>query len=233
MYKRTPRILLYEEVINQILTLIKDGMWKPDDKIPNENELSANFEVSRNTIREALKVLEHLKIIISRPGRGTFVSESSAQNIQVLELIDTFREKSTYDSLMDTRIIIEPELTYRAALEISEKEILRLEKIIENSFTAIEEGNFLTATVGFSFHMELAKISKNELLWKFLESITLELVSLRKVTMKEHDKEDLLNELTEHKKIFNLVKLNKAKEARNAMYQHLKNAQQSLNESNQ
>lgn len=233
MYKRTPRILLYEEVINQILTLIKDGMWKPDDKIPNENELSANFEVSRNTIREALKVLEHLKIIISRPGRGTFVSESSAQNIQVLELIDTFREKSTYDSLMDTRIIIEPELTYRAALEISEKEILRLEKIIENSFTAIEEGNFLTATVGFSFHMELAKISKNELLWKFLESITLELVSLRKVTMKEHDKEDLLNELTEHKKIFNLVKLNKAKEAKNAMYQHLKNAQQSLNESNQ
>lgn len=232
MYKPTPRILLYEEVINQILTLIKDGKWNSGEKIPNENELSANFGVSRNTIREALKVLEHLKILISKPGRGTFVLKNSAQNIQVLELIDTFREKSTYQSLMDTRIIIEPELTYRAALEASDKEILNLEKIIEDSFTAIEEGKFLTSTVGFNFHMQLAKISKNEILWKFLESITLELVSLRKVTMKGHDKEDLLKELNEHKDIFNKVKLNKADEAKNAMYQHLKNAQNSLKESN-
>lgn len=228
MYKLAPRSMLYEEVINQILTFIKDGKWLAGEKIPNENELSKHFGVSRNSIREALKVLEHLKIISSRAGRGTFVLEDSIQNIQVMELVNTLREKSTYASLMDTRLIIEPELTYRAALEATEEEIQNLENIIAVSINAIEEGNYFTNTVGFSFHMELAKISKNEILYKFLESITLELLSLRQEIMKEHDKKDLLKEINEHKIIFNHVKFKKPEDAKNAMYQHLKNAESHL-----
>lgn len=232
MYKPTPRTMLYEEVINQILTLIKDGIWTAGEKIPTENELSKHFQVSRNSIREALKVLEHLKIISSKAGTGTFVLEDSAQNIQVLELIDTLREESTYESLMDTRMIIEPELTYRAALSATDEEINNLEEVIENSLEAVENGDYLTSTVGFSFHMALAKMSKNIILWKFLESITLELISLRKVIMKKHNKDDLLKEISEHKKIFTHIKNKQPDEAKAAMYEHLKNAQSHLHDMN-
>lgn len=231
MYKQTERTMLYEEVIDQILSLIKDKKWEANEKIPNENQLSKYFGVSRNSIREALKVLEHLKIIESKAGIGTFVLENSIQNIQALELINTFRDHSTYESLIDTRIVIEPELAYRAALEATENEINNLEEIIANSIVAIKEGNYFTSTVGFGFHMEVSSISRNQILKKFLQSITLELLSLRKVTMKDHNSEDLLREINEHKIIFKYIKLKQPDKAKNAMYQHLKNAEKSLKES--
>ncbi|WP_394121282.1 FadR/GntR family transcriptional regulator [Planococcus donghaensis] len=228
MYKLPPRNLIYQDVLNQILTLIKNGEWIAGDRIPTETELSKIFQVSRNSIREALKILEHLKIISSKAGSGTHVLEESFQNIQMLELVDTLRQKSTYESLMDTRLIIEPELAYRAALKANEKDIKKLENIIIVSINQINDEEYFTPTVGFSFHMELAKIADNEIIWKFLESITLELLSLRKVIMNKHNKEDLLKELDEHKEIFGFIKSNNPEQAKIAMYNHLKKAQNHL-----
>lgn len=232
MYKPPSRTMLYEDVINQILSLIKEGKWTAGEKIPTEVELSKHFQVSRNSMREALKVLEHLNIIISKAGNGTYVVEKSAQNIQVLELIDTLRDKSSYESLMDTRMIIEPELTYRAAAEATGEEIENLEKIIAISLKAVEEKDYFTSTIGFSFHMAIAKISKNIIMWKFLESITLELMSLRKVIMKNHSDEDLLREIHDHQVICDYIKNKQPEEAKNAMFQHLKNAEKLLKEYN-
>lgn len=228
MYKLPPRNLIYQDVLNQMLALIKTGEWVAGERIPTETELSKVFQVSRNSIREALKILEHLKIISSKAGSGTHVLEESFQNIQMLELINTLRQKSTYESLMETRLIIEPELAYRAALKATEEDIVNLESIIEVSIDQISEGTYFTPTVGFSFHMELAKIADNEILWKFLESITLELLSLRKVLMDKHNKEDLLHEIDEHKTIFKFIKSCNPDQAKAAMYDHLKNAQKHL-----
>lgn len=228
MYKLPSRNLIYQDVLNQILNLIKNGEWVPGNRIPTETELAKIFQVSRNSIREALKILEHLKIISSKAGSGTHVLEESFQNIQMLELVNTFRQKSTYESLMDTRLIIEPELAYRAALRATEEDIENLENIIEISINQINEGIYFTPTVGFSFHMELAKIANNEILWKFLESITLELLSLRKVIMNKHNKEDLLNEINEHKEIFEFIKSKNPEQAKKTMQDHLKNAQSNL-----
>ncbi|MTD30761.1 FadR/GntR family transcriptional regulator [Planomicrobium sp. YIM 101495] len=231
MYKLPSRNLIYQDVLNQIITLIKNGEWVAGDRIPTETELAKVFQVSRNSIREALKILEHLNIISSKAGSGTHVLEESHQNIQKMEFINILRQNSTYESLMDTRLIIEPELTYRAALNATEKDIKNLEIIIETSIDQIKNGTYYTPTVGFSFHMELAKIANNEILWKFLESITLELLGLRKVIMDNHDLQDLLGEIEEHKTIFGFIKSASAEEAKKAMYHHLKNAQSHLTES--
>jgi len=82
--------MIYQDVLNQILNLIKNGEWLAGDRIPTEIELSKVFQVSRNSIREALKILEHQKIISSKAGSGTHVLEDSFQNIQMLELISFF-----------------------------------------------------------------------------------------------------------------------------------------------
>lgn len=224
MYKPSSRVMLYEDVINQMMTLIKKGKWQPGEKIPTENELSEYFQVSRNSIREAMKVLTHLKILNSKAGSGTFIFKDAVQSIQVLELNNTIREKSTYKSIMDTRLIIEPELVYRAALSATPNEISQLEKIINESMETINSGTYSKSTVGFSFHMEIARISKNEILFKFLESITLELMNVREATMQSHSKADLVEEINGHKQIFNYIKNNEPEKAKEAMYSHLKNA---------
>jgi GntR family transcriptional regulator len=55
---------------------IEDGHFKPDEKLPSENELAKKFDVSRVTIRRALQSLESEQVIYRCQGLGSFVSDS-------------------------------------------------------------------------------------------------------------------------------------------------------------
>ena len=54
----------FEEIINQIKANIEEGRLKRGDKLPTERALAAQFQVSRNTVREALRTLEISGFII-------------------------------------------------------------------------------------------------------------------------------------------------------------------------
>lgn len=64
---------LYHQVKTLILREIEAGRWKPDAQLPTEDELSARFEVSKITVRQALRELATLGFIRREQGRGTFV----------------------------------------------------------------------------------------------------------------------------------------------------------------
>ena len=64
---------LYHQVKTLLLHDIEAGRWKPDDRLPTENELIRRFQVSRITVRHALRELEQLGYIRREQGRGTFV----------------------------------------------------------------------------------------------------------------------------------------------------------------
>jgi GntR family transcriptional regulator len=58
---------------------IRTGLFKPGDQVPTEPQLMARFEVSRTTVRRALRDLETMGLIVRRPGRGSFVSEPAVE----------------------------------------------------------------------------------------------------------------------------------------------------------
>ena len=60
-------------MIHVIRQNIKNDIWKVDEKIPTEPELVQGLGVSRNTIREAIKILEYLGVLEVKQGLGTFV----------------------------------------------------------------------------------------------------------------------------------------------------------------
>ncbi len=64
---------LYHQVKSQLLKEIESGHWRPDARLPTEDELSARFKVSKVTVRQALRDLSHLGYIRREQGRGTFV----------------------------------------------------------------------------------------------------------------------------------------------------------------
>ncbi|MFB1050203.1 GntR family transcriptional regulator [Paraliobacillus sp. JSM ZJ581] len=69
---QTPRYLV---VIEQIKTKIKEGELEPGERLPSETDFSKALRVSRNTLREALRILEEENIIIRKHGVGTFVNK--------------------------------------------------------------------------------------------------------------------------------------------------------------
>ena len=71
----------FEEIIKQVQGRIQDGSIKKGDRLPSERELAAQFEVSRNTVREAMRTLEISGYITLRRGAagGAFVTDSEPQ----------------------------------------------------------------------------------------------------------------------------------------------------------
>jgi GntR family transcriptional regulator len=66
----TPR---YEEIANDLKTQILAGDLRPGQQLPTEKELAAEYDAARNTIRDAVNRLKSLRLLETRPGKGTFV----------------------------------------------------------------------------------------------------------------------------------------------------------------
>ncbi|MEN8173589.1 MAG: ThiF family adenylyltransferase [Chloroflexota bacterium] len=79
--KPIPRISLTNSVSAKLASSILDGSLESGSQLPSERELMTKMEVSRSTIREALRSLEESSLIESRPGVGWFVKNISPANI--------------------------------------------------------------------------------------------------------------------------------------------------------
>ena len=81
-------IPIYIQLKDILRGLIRKKKLKPDQKIPSENELSAELKISRMTVRQAIKELEKEGFIYVRKGEGTFVGR--IQDTQMLIKLDGF-----------------------------------------------------------------------------------------------------------------------------------------------
>ena len=66
---------LAEAVIKQIEDLILQGVLRPGDQLPAERELAQHLDVSRPSLRDAIKELEKRGLLITRRGGGTFIGD--------------------------------------------------------------------------------------------------------------------------------------------------------------
>lgn len=80
---QTPRYLI---VIEQIKEKISSGKLEPGERLPSETVFAKELGVSRNTLREALRILEEENIIIRKHGVGTFVNHKPAFSSGIEEL---------------------------------------------------------------------------------------------------------------------------------------------------
>lgn len=119
---------LSDSVADEILNMITiEKRFKPGDKLPNENELSTTLQISRTTLREAIRILATNGILEIQRGRGTFVASQLdvADNV-ILEPLAAARDKMTAKDLYEMRLIFEPEAAYLAALRANERERRRI-----------------------------------------------------------------------------------------------------------
>ncbi len=70
---RNSPIPIYHQLKTVLQEQIENGLWRPGDRLPTEQELCRMYNISRSPVRQALKELEYEKVILRRPGLGTFV----------------------------------------------------------------------------------------------------------------------------------------------------------------
>ena len=79
---------LSSQILAILMEQIKNGTYPPETPLPPENQLAANYKVSRATIRSAFDRLEAMGLIIRRQGVGTFVRKSSNISNLLNQFID-------------------------------------------------------------------------------------------------------------------------------------------------
>lgn len=151
-----------DNIIAQIRDAILSGELKPGDRLASEKELIEQFNVSKATMREALRVLEVIGLIEMRKGisGGAFVAEVGMRTtIQAIINFLHFQTVSIREITM-LRYLIEPTVAEIAAIRRSDKDIQKLENIMGSTVTSGD--NELSKEI--SFHRYLARITENAIL---------------------------------------------------------------------
>jgi GntR family transcriptional regulator len=72
-------IPLHRDVANKLMAAIQEGVYPVGTLLPTENELAAEFDVSRHTLREAVRQLQGMNLVTRRQGHGTIVKSNQVR----------------------------------------------------------------------------------------------------------------------------------------------------------
>lgn len=203
-------------LIGQIKGMISSGSVAPGSKLPPERELARSFGVNRASVRQALKVLEIMGVLYQRVGDGTYLSSTAEailhEPIDFLVLLDDLSQHE----LFETRLIMEPELTARAAERATAEDIAAL----RNAVLAMERSktNRARLDADLAFHEAIFRASGNRICHLLFNSIhrTL-LMSMGHLS----ERVSLERPLQFHRRIYMAVRERDPGEARRAMQEHI------------
>ena len=178
----------FEEAAEQIADKVRSGELRPGDKLPAERDLALRMEISRPTLREAVKVLVDAGLIEVRrgPGGGMFV----ATDVVPVDLVRHATELrlSEAASVLEARRLIEPQVARLAHARAGDAELAPLEQSIEmmraivaRGYRPEDEDRFLQLDV--QFHLALARAAANPTLETLLRIVFRQLEILRDMAM--------------------------------------------------
>ena len=219
------RVPVGEQVARQLLALVQNGSLKPGQKLPPERELSTMLEVSRPSLREALRALSLLGVLRIRQGGGIYVSELDPESLLApLHFFVSLNDKNLED-LFEARLIVEAENARIAARKISEEDIDRLKKCVDfEAHELNDQDKFIQSDV--EFHSIINESVDNAFLNRFATSLHVLGKASREIT--GHIPGVIEQSLVDHQKIVAAMEARDGDAAASAMKSHLINVREAL-----
>lgn len=217
--------ILAESVADDILAMITiDKKFSAGDKLPNENELSSELQISRTTLREAIRILVTHNVLEIKRGKGTYVTDNQKLNENF-----GFGELSTImlnvKDLYEIRLIFEPKTAYYAAKRATDKD---LERIIY--YGKLEEEKILKSEdrteVEQAFHNSIARATHNEFMDKLMPIIYRAIH--KGVILSTENPVIIQDTLNDHRMIMDFLSKRDAEGAETAMRLHIIHAMRGL-----
>jgi GntR family transcriptional repressor for pyruvate dehydrogenase complex len=218
-----------QHIIGQIRKAIFDGRLRPGDKLPSERELIGKFEVSKATLREALRSLEVLGFLEIRKGvsGGAFVTE-----VDMVKARDSFTnfllfKNLSLEDLSEVRLLLEPYIAERATLAITQEDLHRLEKLIKESEHAIKKDASLASREDeIEFHRIIASITGNPILMFILDFVENLLIDTKGILKPGKDFSGKV--LKAHKRIYKALLDRNVKRVHKEMVKHIREVEKDL-----
>ncbi|MHA6482151.1 FadR/GntR family transcriptional regulator [Paenibacillus sp. strain BS8-2] len=165
--KRIKYHRVYEDVIDQIKSLILEGNLAPGDVLPTERELSQAFGISRGTLREAFRILEREGLIDAKPGGGRYLSKALDVAEDKNRILDNI-ERATIMELLEARELFETGIVELAARRATDEDIAEIEAAFER-WGEIDQESEDRSKPDQAFHLSIAKATHNVVLINMIE----------------------------------------------------------------
>lgn len=123
--------LLFHTVQDAIRQYVIDNHLQPGDPLPAETELCRQLNVSRTSVREAIKALESIGLLETRRGSGVFIRPFSLEPLLENLSFGMLSELNELDELLEIREVLETGMIAKAMARLSEEQVVALQDVIE------------------------------------------------------------------------------------------------------
>jgi GntR family transcriptional repressor for pyruvate dehydrogenase complex len=160
-----------DDAITTIRSMIVSGELKPGARLPPEKELSERLGLSRNSLREAVKSLEIIRVLDVRRGDGTFVTSLEPHLLlEAMSFVVDLHQDSSVIEIFAVRRVLEPFAAGLAATHISEPQLAELEATLKSVDSATPVEDLVAHDI--RFHQLISEASGNAYLSSLLESMS-------------------------------------------------------------
>lgn len=209
-------------IVDRIRTAILEGRLAPGDRLPPEKQLGEQFQVSKQTLRESMRALEHMGLIRVRKGigGGAFIVAVD-RRIAVQSLANYLYFKNlTIADLSECRRILEPYAAARAADRMTDGDMKDLGRVNAATRNHMEAGQWDQVTRDeITFHRLIARQTDNPVLVLMLDFVETLLADFKQIL--EPDAAFMQAVLEAHESIHGAIAAGDARGASDRMLAHV------------
>jgi GntR family transcriptional repressor for pyruvate dehydrogenase complex len=159
--------------------------FHPGDKLPAERALAKSFGVSRSSVREAIRTLSEKGLLESRQGDGTYLCKPCKDSLKDALITAVGEESNLFDSVMEFRMVFEPNVAELAASRITKERLDQLKVVTCNQhlcYLSQEDDTNLDA----EFHQLIAESTGNPLFIETAKKLTKAYCKGRNPDLRDH-----------------------------------------------
>lgn len=163
---------IYVQVQNWIMENISSGIWKPNEKIPSESDLADKLQISRGSLKQAIKQLVEDGVLLQIHGKGTFVKGKQLESPVAERLISTAESLLESGNQFTTRVVSVEKLNapHAVAQFLSMQESDQVYKLQRIRYLEEIPVMFLVNYLSFERFPDLDKVDfENETLFSIME----------------------------------------------------------------
>ena len=210
------------QIAKQIRRAIANGVWKPGEQLPTEQELADTFDVSRSTAREGLKLLSATGLVVSSRGTngGNFVALPDAEMIaeQLSDSIGLWYRSGNVSLLEvdEARWVLEMHSVDLAARRRTDEDLIAIKKAVDDS-RDLEMDIADWLDLDLEFHTAISRAAKNQILELAMMAVHLS----RPATNTIFGDLDRQNIADQHNAIYEAIAARDPERAKDAFQHHI------------
>ena len=223
-------IPLRDQIVQEILRKIESGQLSPGDRLPAERDLATQLNVSRTTVRDALRTMAGLGVISIQHGKGIFVQGTEGTALGNALWAPFVVRPDTVLALFEVRKTLETAAAGWAAVRATLEEQAKLEEVTDAAAQAIHDGTEpdidVVAEADQVFHTTLVLASHNPVAGRLMLNLLELLEAVRKQSLQIPGR--ARRSIDDHRIVTEAVKTGDVLAAQKAMLEHLNSVEEAI-----